>query len=73
MRINPFIYGVFVLVVFMGTILGFQAAGIWSVSGKITFERGSSPANCIGCQFDQRLDDFRANLNGIQCAGVRKS
>jgi len=36
MRINPFLYGVFVLAVFMGTILGFQAAGIWSVSGKIT-------------------------------------
>jgi hypothetical protein len=36
MRINPFLYGVFVLAVFLGTILGFQAAGIWSVSGKIT-------------------------------------
>ncbi len=36
MRINPFVYGVFVLVVFLGTILGFQAAGVWSVSGKIT-------------------------------------
>jgi len=36
MRINPFIYGVFILVVFLGTTLGFQAAGIWSVSGKIT-------------------------------------
>ena len=36
MRINPLIYGVFVLVVFLGITLGFQAAGIWSVSGKIT-------------------------------------
>ena len=36
MRINPFIFGVFVLVIFLGTILGFQAAGIWSVSGKIS-------------------------------------
>ena len=36
MRINPFIFGVFVLAVFMGTILGFQAAGVWSVSGKIS-------------------------------------
>jgi hypothetical protein len=36
MRINPFLYGVFVLVVFLGTILGFQAVGIWSVSGKIS-------------------------------------
>ena len=36
MRINPFLYGIFVLVVFLGTILGFQAAGVWSVSGKIS-------------------------------------
>ncbi len=36
MRINPFIYGVFVLVIFLGTILGFQAAGVWSISGKTT-------------------------------------
>ena len=36
MRINPFIFGVFVLVIFLGTILGFQAAGIWSISGKVS-------------------------------------
>jgi hypothetical protein len=36
MRINPFVYGLLVLVVFLGIILGFQAAGIWSVSGKVT-------------------------------------
>lgn len=36
MRINPFVYGALVLVVFFGTILGFQAAGIWSISGKVT-------------------------------------
>lgn len=36
MRINPIIYGFLVLTVFLGTILGFQAAGIWSVSGKVT-------------------------------------
>lgn len=35
MRINPIIYGILVLTVFLGTILGFQAAGIWSVSGKV--------------------------------------
>ena len=35
MRINPFIYGVLVIALFFGTILGFQAAGIWSVSGKV--------------------------------------
>jgi hypothetical protein len=36
MRINPMVYGVLVLVVFVGTILGFQAVGVWSVSGKIS-------------------------------------
>jgi hypothetical protein len=36
MRINPYLYGVFVLVIFLGVILGLQAAGIWSVSGKVT-------------------------------------
>ena len=35
MRINPLIYGVLVLTVFFGIILGFQAAGIWSISGKV--------------------------------------
>ena len=36
MRINPFVYGFLVLAVFMGVILGFQAVGFWSVSGKVT-------------------------------------
>lgn len=36
MRINPFVYGILVLAVFMGTIGLFQAAGIWSVSEKVT-------------------------------------
>jgi hypothetical protein len=36
MRINPIVYGVLVLVVFVGIILGFRAVGIWSVSGKIS-------------------------------------
>ncbi len=35
MKINPFVYGAMVLAVFMGIIFGFQAAGIWSVSGKV--------------------------------------
>jgi hypothetical protein len=35
MRINPLIYGVVVLAVFMGVILGFQGAGLWSTSGKV--------------------------------------
>lgn len=36
MRIPPILFGALVLVIFLGTILGFQAAGIWSTSGKIT-------------------------------------
>ena len=36
MRINPFVYGIVVLAVFFGIILGFQSAGIWSISGKVT-------------------------------------
>jgi hypothetical protein len=36
MRINPIVYGILVLTVFFGTILGFQAAGVWSISGKVT-------------------------------------
>jgi hypothetical protein len=35
MRINPIIYGVIVVFVFYGIILGFQAAGVWSTSGKV--------------------------------------
>lgn len=36
MKINPFVYGAAVLAVFFGVILGFQSAGIWSVSGKVS-------------------------------------
>jgi len=36
MHIKPVFFGILVLAIFLGTILGFQAAGIWSVSGKIT-------------------------------------
>jgi hypothetical protein len=36
MRIKPMVYGGLVLVVFFGIILGFQAAGFWSISGKVS-------------------------------------
>jgi hypothetical protein len=36
MRVNPFIYGLLVVVLFFGVIGGAKAAGIWSVSGKLT-------------------------------------
>ncbi len=35
MTIKPIIFGILVLVIFEGLILGFQRAGIWSVSGKV--------------------------------------
>ncbi len=38
MRINPVVYGIIVLAVFLGTIGIFQAAGFWSTSGKVTAE-----------------------------------
>jgi hypothetical protein len=38
MRINPVVFGFLVLGVFLGTVWGFQGAGIWSVSGKVDRE-----------------------------------
>lgn len=35
MKINPILYGVVVLVLFLGVIVAFQSAGVWSVSGKV--------------------------------------
>ncbi len=35
MKINPFAYGVIVLVVFIGVIVGAQQLGFWSTSGKV--------------------------------------
>lgn len=36
MKVNPFIYGALILVLFFGMIGGAKAAGVWSVSGKLT-------------------------------------
>jgi hypothetical protein len=36
MKINPLVYGVLVVIVFLGIIFGFQQAGVWSTSGKVT-------------------------------------
>jgi hypothetical protein len=35
MKIKPIVYGLVVITVFFGIILGFQTAGIWSTSGKV--------------------------------------
>ena len=36
MRINPFVFGVIALAIFLGSIATAQANGVWSVSGKVT-------------------------------------
>lgn len=36
MKVNPFIFGIVILVLFFGLLGGAKAAGIWSVSGKLT-------------------------------------
>ena len=36
MRLNPYVYGVLVLALFLGSIGVAQAAGWWSTSGKVT-------------------------------------
>ena len=36
MRVNPMVYGTVVVGLFLGTIWISQAAGFWSVSGKVT-------------------------------------
>mgnify|MGYP001477550193 CR=1 FL=1 len=36
MKVNPFVFGVIILAVFFGLLGGAKAAGIWSVSAKVT-------------------------------------
>lgn len=36
MKVNPFIYGILILVLFFGVIGGAKAAGVWAVSGKLS-------------------------------------
>jgi len=36
MRIKPYLFGITVIAIFLGVILAFQTAGVWSVSGKTT-------------------------------------
>ncbi|MCW5848492.1 MAG: hypothetical protein KIT87_00125 [Anaerolineae bacterium] len=36
MRLNPYVYGVLVLALFLGSIGVAQSAGWWSTSGKVT-------------------------------------
>lgn len=36
MKINPTLYGILVVITFFGIIMGFQIAGVWSTSGKVS-------------------------------------
>jgi hypothetical protein len=36
MKLNPWIFAVLVVVIFMGTIGGAKAMGAWSISGKVS-------------------------------------
>jgi hypothetical protein len=36
MRLNSFVYGIFAISIFLGTVLVAQASGYWSVSGKMS-------------------------------------
>ena len=36
MKINPIVYGLLVVIVFLGIIVGFQQVGVWSTSGKVS-------------------------------------
>jgi len=40
MKVNPFVYGVLVIILFFGVLGGAKAAGIWSVSGKLNASGG---------------------------------
>jgi hypothetical protein len=53
MKINPLVYGVMVVIVFLGIIFGFQQAGVWSTSGKVT---GSG----------QRVEPSAADVNTVK-------
>jgi hypothetical protein len=35
MKVNPFVFGIVILVVFFGVLGGAKAVGVWSVSGKL--------------------------------------
>jgi hypothetical protein len=35
-KLNKVVYGMIVIVLFLGTVFGFKSAGVWSVSGKVT-------------------------------------
>ena len=77
MKIHPIVFGGLVVLVFFGIILGFQAAGIWSVSGKVDSSgksiqpsaddvetiKGWMTLEQITTAFDVSLKDLLAEFN----------
>ncbi|MCW5882871.1 MAG: hypothetical protein KIS91_18205 [Anaerolineae bacterium] len=53
-NINLYLYGALAVLAFLGTIWAFQAAGVWSISGKVTASgekiqvTGADPAEIKG-------------------------
>ena len=69
MKVNPFVYGLLVIVLFFGVLGGAKAAGVWSVSGKLSAS-GEKVAP-TGTNVDEikgwmTLDDI---VDRVQCAG----
>ena len=63
-KVNPYIFGVGIVVIFMGLILGAQLFGFWSASGRLTPSgapvqlTGSDPADIKGWM---KLEDISAS------------
>jgi hypothetical protein len=74
-RIKPTYLGIFILVVFMGTIYAFRAVGVWSVSGKVdhqgqAIQPGAGDTSSIKgwMTFEQISTAFQAPLAEILAA-----
>ncbi len=53
MKVNPFVFGIVILALFFGILGGAKAAGVWSVSGKIT------PAGEKAAPTGQSVDEIK--------------
>jgi len=65
MKVNPFIYGVLILVLFFGVIGSAKAVGMWSVSGKLTAsgEKAVTSGNPDDIKGWMTLDDIATAYN----------
>ena len=65
MRINPIIYGLLVVIVFLGVIPGFSDGGNLVDFRKGRFKWPGDPAICLRCCHNKRLDDFQPDFDDI--------